>query len=179
MSCNCSTTSCGSNMRSYMRIDNIIFNKQYVSRLEFKGLKLYIYYAGECNPYVFDLNSEKSNAQIANYLLELNTCEAPQEDMSIDDHSKLINLDVEDQHPLSAIIGLTPALENLKIKRLDFTAEYQQDVFPLDSDLTNLTSLVFVDGLLKSALDYTITTSDITFNEPLQLGSKVTILYNN
>lgn len=179
MSCNCSTTSCGSNMRSYMRIDNIIFNKQYVSRLEFKGLKLYIYYAGECNPYVFDLNSEKSNAQIANYLLELNTCEAPQEDMSIDDHSKLINLDVEDQHPLSAIIGLTSALENLKIKRLDFTAEYQQDVFPLDSDLTNLTSLVFVDGLLKSTLDYTITTSDITFNEPLQLGSKVTILYNN
>lgn len=179
MSCNCSTTTSGSNMRSYMRIDNVIFNKQYVNRLEFKGLKLYIYYTGECDPYVFPLSSEKTNTQIANYLLELNTCVAPQEDMDIDDHTKLINLDVEDQHPLSAIIGLVSSLESLKIKRIDLVSNESQSVFNLNADLTNITSLVFLNGLLKPISDYTISESQITFYEPLDAGAAVTILYNN
>ena len=48
----------------------------------------------------------KSTAQIAEYLLELNTCDDQQVDMTTDDHSKLINLDIEGQHPIAAINGL-------------------------------------------------------------------------
>ena len=178
MACNCSTTTSGGNYRFFMRIDNIVFNKQYVSRLEFRGLKLYIYYVGECNPYIFDLSSEKSNAEIANYLLQLNTCVAPQEGMDIDDHSKLINLDVEDQHPISAIIGLQDSLSNLKLHRIDLTAEEDQAVFELDVDLTQTTPLVFVDGVLQPITDYTISATSITFNTSLIFNTKVIIIYN-
>lgn len=178
MACNCSTTTSGGNYRFFMRIDNIVFNKQYVSRLEFRGLKLYIYYVGECNPYIFDLSSEKSNAEIANYLLQLNTCVAPQEDMDIDDHRSLINLDVPDQHEMAVVKGLIPALENLKLHRIDLTAEEDQAVFELNVDLTQTTPLVFVDGVLQPITDYTISATSITFNTSLIFNTKVIIIYN-
>ena len=176
MSCNCSTTTSGGNCRSFMRIDNIVFNKQYVNRLEFKGLKLYIYYVGECSPYIFDLSSEKSEAQIANYLFELNTCSG--EDMSTDDHSKLIQREAPEQHPISAITNLQETLSNLKLHRIDLTAEEDQAVFELDVDLTQTTPLVFVDGVLQPITDYTISATSITFNTSLIFNTKVIIIYN-
>ena len=178
MSCNCSTSTVSSDCsRLYMRIDGIIFNKKYVSKLEFDGLKLYIWFVGECKPYSFDLWTEKTNTQIAEYLLELNSCSAPQEDMSIDDHSKLINLDLEDQHPISTVIGLTTALSNLTLKRIELVAEEGQDTFSLDIDLTEKEPMVFVNGLLLFSNKYTISSNNIVFNTPLTLNEEVIILY--
>lgn len=178
MGCNCSTSTASSDCsRLYMRIDGVIFNKKYVSKLEFDGLKLYIWYVGECKPYTFDLWSEKTTNQIAEYLLELNSCSAPQEDMSIDDHSKLINLDLEDQHPIASIIGLSDKLSNLTIKRIEMTSEEGQDTFSLDVDLTEKNPMVFVGGSLLFSNKYTISNNNIVFNTPLSLNEEVIILY--
>ena len=178
MSCNCSTSTVSSDCsRSYMRIDGIIFNKKYVSKLEFDGLKLKIWYAGDCGPYTFDLWSEKTNNQIANYLLELNTCSAPQEDMSIDDHSKLINLDLEDQHPIASVIGLESALTALKLQKIELVAEENQYEFPLSEDLSNKFTLVFRSGLLLSSHKYHISSEALTIGDPLALGEELIILY--
>lgn len=179
MSCECSTTTVSSDCsRLYMRIDGVIFNKKHVKRLEFDGLKLHIWYNGECSPYSFDLWSEKTNAQIANYLLELNSCGSAQQDMSIDNHANLINLDVENQHPISAIINLQSALSNLALKRIERIATEGQTVFNLDTDLTNKNPLVFINGSLQISTGYTLATTSITFSTPLSLGSKVIIIYN-
>jgi hypothetical protein len=62
------------------------------------------------------MDSAKTKTQIAEYLLELNTCGDEQVDMSTDDHSKLINLDIEDQHPITSIIGLRSELDTLPHK---------------------------------------------------------------
>lgn len=178
MGCNCSTSTASNDCsRMYMRIDGIIFNKKYVSKLKFDGLKLYIYFVGECKPYIFDLWSEKSNTQIAEYLLELNSCSAPQEDMSIDDHSKLINLDLENQHPVASIIGLSESLSTLALKKLELVAEEGQDTFDLTVDLTNKNTLVFVNGLLLFSNKYTISSNNIVFNNSLSLNEEVIILY--
>lgn len=111
MTCACSTSSSSTNMsKRYMRIDGLIFDKKYISKLDFNGDKLTLYRKGDCHPFCYKMWSEKSNVQIAEYLLELNTCDGAQVDLLTDDHSKLINLDLDDQHPITAIIGLNDDL---------------------------------------------------------------------
>ena len=107
MACSCSTSSSSTYIpRRYMRIDGLIFDKKYVSKLDFEGDTLYLYRKGDCCAYKYKMKEVKSTAQIAEYLLELNTCDDQQVDMTTDDHSKLINLDIENQHPIAAINGL-------------------------------------------------------------------------
>lgn len=112
MACSCSTSSSNTYIpRRYMRIDGLIFDKKYVSKLDFEGDILYLYRKGDCCAYKYKMKEVKSTAQIAEYLLELNTCDDQQVDMTTDDHSKLINLDIEGQHPIAAINGLPEKLE--------------------------------------------------------------------
>lgn len=128
MTCSCSASSSGSYIpRRYMRIDGLIFDKKYISKLDFQGDTLYIYRKGDCCAYKYKMYGEKSNAQIAEYLLELNTCSDEQVDMTTDDHSKLINLDVEDQHPIAAIQGLQTALDTLESEIENKETKYTYD----------------------------------------------------
>lgn len=120
MSCNCLNTTTTPIQRRYMRVDSLIFDKKYVSKLVFDGNILYLYYKGDCHPLKYEMDSEKSIQQIAEYQLELNTCSDTQVDMSTDDHSKLINLDIEDQHPIKAIAGLQDELDNKFNKEFSF-----------------------------------------------------------
>ena len=108
-----------------MRIDGLIFDKKYVSKLDFEGDTLYLYRKGDCCAYKYKMKEEKSVAQIAEYLLELNTCDDQQVDMTTDDHSKLINLDIEGQHPIAAINELPEKLEeiNTHLEELDEKVE--------------------------------------------------------
>lgn len=113
MACSCSTSSSNTFIpRRYMRIDGLIFDKKYISKLDFQGDKLTLYRKGDCHPFCYKMWDVKSNVQIAEYLLELNTCDDNQVDMSTDDHSKLINLDLDGQHPITAIVGLREDLDN-------------------------------------------------------------------
>ena len=111
MSCSCSATSNTYIPRRYMRIDGLIFDKKYISKLEFDGDILTLFRKGDCHPFKYKMYSEKTKAQIAEYLLELNTCGSEQVELSTDDHSKLINLDLEGQHPIDAVAGLQEALD--------------------------------------------------------------------
>lgn len=111
MTCSCVSSSSSYIPRRYMRIDGLIFDKKYISKLEFDGDILYLYRKGDCCAYKYKMREVKSTAQIAEYLLELNTCSDTQVDMATDDHSKLINLDIEGQHPIQAVNGLQEQLD--------------------------------------------------------------------
>lgn len=152
MSCNCSVSSGSYIPRRYMRVDGLIFDKKYVSKLEFVGDTLVIYRKGDCHPYKYKMYSEKSLTQISEYLLELNTCDSYQVDMTTDDHSKLINLDVENQHPISAINDLQNQLDsklnkeelpNILNNKLDSIQKV--NLTDLPSALDNFGKLIYVE----------------------------------
>lgn len=109
MACNCGTSSCDCKRR-YMRIDGVIFDKKYVSKLVFYDKYFSLFFKGDCKEFKFPLSTPKTPNQIAEYQLELNSCD-DQVDMSTDDHSKLINLDLDGQHPISAVINLQESLD--------------------------------------------------------------------
>lgn len=115
MSCNCVTYSANSSDcgRRYMRIDNIIFDKKYVSKIVFTDEYFSLFFKGDCKEHKFPLSYPKSTSQIAAYQLELNNCGNEDViDMTTNDHSMLNNLDVENQHPIKAIVGLEEQLNN-------------------------------------------------------------------
>lgn len=111
-----------------MRIDGLIFDKKYVSKLDFEGDTLYLYRKGDCCAYKYKMKEEKSVAQIAEYLLELNTCDDQQVDMTTDDHSKLINLDIEGQHPIAAINGLPNALSAIETHLTELDEKVEEPI---------------------------------------------------
>lgn len=111
MGCNCSTSSNTYTARRYMRVDGLIFDKKYVSSLNFDKDTLIIFRKGNCHAFKYKMYGEKSTAQIAAYLIELNTCGDSQVDLTTDDHSLLQNLDVESQHPIKAVSNLQETLD--------------------------------------------------------------------
>ena len=48
-----------------MRIDGLIFDKKYISKLEFDGDILTLFRKGDCHPFKYKMYSEKTKAQIA------------------------------------------------------------------------------------------------------------------
>lgn len=144
MGCACATSYSTNMARRYMRVDGLIFDKKYISSLNFDGDILTIYRKGNCHAFKYKMSSAKSPAQIAKYLVELNTCGDTQVDMTTDDHSKLINLDVA-VHPVSAIVGLDEELNNKQpvIEEVEVLPNASENKFKI---IYSNNSLLFSDG---------------------------------
>lgn len=154
MACSCSTSSSSTYIpRRYMRIDGLIFDKKYVSKLDFEGDTLYLYRKGDCCAYKYKMKEEKSVAQIAEYLLELNTCDDAQVDMTTDDHSKLINLDIEGQHPIAAINGLPSELQAIEAHLTDLDNAVEEPVRLEEYTFAELPDVVESKGRLVYVTD--------------------------